>query len=138
MGTATETTSASAVVEGPTLPPLSAEGSWRALLAPEGRKALEATLGRYIAACRWFRGKARTRRSVKIADVVPLARYERAPAQHYVLLVRVEYTDGAPDTYVVPVGFAAGDKAKELMARSRHAIIASVAVSNPEPELAAE
>ncbi|AUX19973.1 alpha-amylase [Sorangium cellulosum] len=126
-----------AIGDSQAAPSLSAKGSWRALLSTEGRKALEPALAKFITARRWFRGKARTRRTTAIADIIPLARDERSPAEHYLLLVRIEYTDGMPETYVVPVGFAAGDRARELATRWRNAVIAEVTVRDPEPEQAA-
>ncbi|WP_437756576.1 maltose alpha-D-glucosyltransferase [Sorangium sp. So ce1389] len=123
--------------DGQAAPAISTKGTWQALLSPEGRRALEPAIGKYIAVRRWFRGKARTRRTTTLADVIPMARDERGAAQHFILLVRVEYTDGSPETYVVPIGFATGDRARELATRTRHAVIADVTVRDPDPESAA-
>ncbi|WP_437677412.1 maltose alpha-D-glucosyltransferase [Sorangium sp. So ce131] len=129
-------TPVSSVGEGETAPAISAAGSWRALFTPEGRRALEPALAKYIAPRRWFRGKARNRRLTTLADIVPIKREDKAP-DHYLLLVRVEYTDGSPETYVVPVGFATGDRAREIATRTRHAVIADVTVREPDAENAA-
>ncbi|WP_437928213.1 maltose alpha-D-glucosyltransferase [Sorangium sp. So ce291] len=123
--------------DGQAAPAISTKGTWQALLSPEGRRALEPAIGKYIAVRRWFRGKARTRRTTTLADVIPMARDEKGAAQHFILLVRVEYTDGSPETYVVPIGFATGDRARELATRTRHAVIADVTVRDPDPESAA-
>ncbi|HTN87312.1 MAG TPA: putative maltokinase [Sorangium sp.] len=123
--------------DGQAAPAISTKGTWQALLSPEGRRALEPAIGKYIAVRRWFRGKARTRRTTTLADVIPMVRDERGAAQHFILLVRVEYTDGSPETYVVPIGFATGDRARELATRTRHAVIADVTVRDPDPESAA-
>ncbi|WP_438007779.1 maltose alpha-D-glucosyltransferase [Sorangium sp. So ce321] len=123
--------------DGQAAPAISTKGTWQALLSPEGRRALEPAIGKYIAVRRWFRGKARTRRTTTLADVIPMSRDEQGAAQHFILLVRVEYTDGSPETYVVPIGFATGDRARELATRTRHAVIADVTVRDPDPESAA-
>ena len=123
--------------DGQAAPAISTKGTWQALLSPEGRRALEPAIGKYIAVRRWFRGKARTRRTTTLADVIPIVRDDKGTAQHFILLVRVEYTDGSPETYVVPIGFATGDRARELATRTRHAVIADVTVRDPDPESAA-
>jgi trehalose synthase-fused probable maltokinase len=66
----------------------------------ELRHTLPVLLPSYLASQRWFGGKARQIRSAAITDLVPLGnmRFET-----FVLLVRIEYTTGAGDTYVLPL-----------------------------------
>ncbi|WP_441289178.1 maltose alpha-D-glucosyltransferase [Sorangium sp. KYC3313] len=132
-----QATPASSAGDAEAAPAITTKASWRTLLSPEGRRVLEPALGKFIAARRWFRGKARTRRATTFADVIPILRSEQTAAEHYLLLARVEYTDGSPETYVVPIGFATGDYARTLATRARHAVIADVTIRDPEPESAA-
>ena len=64
------------------------------------RLSLPPLLARYLGEQRWFGGKARQIRSVEIADVVP---FGETALEAFVLLVRVAYTSGAGETYVVPL-----------------------------------
>ena len=66
----------------------------------ELRMTLPPLLPSYLANQRWFGGKARQIRSVEIVDLVPISdtRFET-----FVLLVRVEYTTGPGETYVLPL-----------------------------------
>ncbi len=66
----------------------------------ELRTALPPLLPGYLAMQRWFGGKARQIRSAEITDIVPLT-YARFEA--FVLLVRLEYTTGPGEMYVLPL-----------------------------------
>jgi maltose alpha-D-glucosyltransferase / alpha-amylase len=61
---------------------------------------MEAALARYLGTQRWFGGKARTIHAVRVLDAIPI------PLGHVVTevtLVRTEYADGDPETYVLPL-----------------------------------
>ena len=66
----------------------------------ELRTALPALLPSYLAAQRWFGGKARQIRSAEITDLISL---ENAPSESFVLLVRLAYAAGPGETYVLPL-----------------------------------
>lgn len=69
------------------------------LSSSAGRKWIESeALAQWIPTRRWFGGKAREVRSFVIEGAVPVA---GAEAQAYA--VRVEYADGAPELYSVPL-----------------------------------
>ncbi len=59
-------------------------------------------LPQFIAARRWFRAKAKTIQKAAIEDVIP------ATGSAYVLPVRLDYTDGSSDEYMLPVLFGDG------------------------------
>jgi maltose alpha-D-glucosyltransferase / alpha-amylase len=66
----------------------------------ELRHILPSLLPDYLVGQRWFGGKARHIRSAEITDLVPMGstRFET-----FVLLVRLEYTTGPGETYVLPL-----------------------------------
>src|SRR6266478_788734 len=66
----------------------------------ELRTALPPLLPGYLAAQRWFGGKARQIRAAEITDIVPL---NKIRFEAFVLLVRLEYTTGPGETYVLPL-----------------------------------
>ncbi len=85
------------------------------------QRALLDELPRYLRARRWFAGKARRIKQVRIADQIPLPLDGVAAT---LLLVSVEYTEGDPELYVLPLAIARGDLARELLERTPHAIMA--------------
>jgi maltose alpha-D-glucosyltransferase/alpha-amylase len=53
--------------------------------------------------CRWFGGKAKTIRKVRIIEVIPVAKDSDLSQ---VLLLQVTYTEGTQDSYFLPISFA--------------------------------
>jgi maltose alpha-D-glucosyltransferase/alpha-amylase len=86
------------IAAGP--PELETSGDW---IQGVSRDELAQAILEYAAHRRWFRGKSRARKGASIVDLVPLAR-GMSPAA--VVFLSVEYDDGSPETYVVPVAFA--------------------------------
>jgi len=82
---------------------------------------LERTLRDYMRGRRWFRGKAREMRSADIEDVIPI-HLEQSEA--YIVLIQVEYTEGEPDTYAVPLTTAPAEKVGEITNEYPHALVA--------------
>jgi maltose alpha-D-glucosyltransferase/alpha-amylase len=74
--------------------------------------ALTKLLPAFLQTRRWYRGKARTLRTVDVVDTLQVT------ATAYMALVQVEYTDGDPDMYVLPVAIATGEAAGTI--RSEH------------------
>jgi len=66
----------------------------------ELRMTVPPLLANYLSQQRWFGGKARQIRSAEIADLIPLGntRFER-----FILLVRVAYTNGPSEMYMLPL-----------------------------------
>jgi maltose alpha-D-glucosyltransferase/alpha-amylase len=75
---------------------------------------LEATLQEFIKKRRWFRGKARVIRSVEVVDVVP-SRF--AESEGYFVLLRVEYVDGEPEIYSIPLSVGVGAAPESCLVR---------------------
>ena len=72
---------------------------------------------------RWFGGKARKIRKTSMIEAV---RLPGTNADTSLTLVEVEYADGDPDVYVVPLAFAVGDAAEALRANRPEAALAEV------------
>ncbi|HEY0193054.1 MAG TPA: maltose alpha-D-glucosyltransferase, partial [Kofleriaceae bacterium] len=83
-------------------PLLTVRGSWTALLEPARRTQLAKVLLEYVTQRRWFRSKARTRKNVAITDVLMFD----ANARYAIVLLNIEYDQGAAETYVLPVLYA--------------------------------
>lgn len=85
------------------------------------RPNIATILPQYIYSRRWFKSKARRFRSVEIVDVIPVS-----TDRHVLLLVRLEFTAGDPETYLLPVGAARGDEAQLISSEHADWLIAEV------------
>jgi maltose alpha-D-glucosyltransferase/alpha-amylase len=75
--------------------------TWQRCFSPPGRTAFEAALAARLPAFRWFAAKARTLRTVSLAEVIPL------DGVAWLLLLDVTYEQGEAERYALPVAFAA-------------------------------
>jgi maltose alpha-D-glucosyltransferase/alpha-amylase len=108
--------------EAAPLASLQTTGSWTDLFAEEpGRTALAEALPAYLRGRRWFAGKARSIRQVELPDTVPLPT-EAGPV--FLTLVRVEFAEGEPEVYAVPLAFAAGERAFHVGRSQPGAVVA--------------
>ncbi len=122
------------VAAGPVIRRIEARGEWTSLLEGDGARALAPILLEHVTTRRWFRGKARQLKGATIADVIPFPP-AISSAAHRILLLRVEYLHGAPETYLVPAALATDDRAREIAARSPRAVIAEVALAGNGPDV---
>ncbi|MGH7425260.1 MAG: putative maltokinase, partial [Candidatus Methylomirabilales bacterium] len=93
-------------------PLLKVAGDWREIFSKKNREALEELLPSFLVTRRWFGGKARRIRSVEIVELVPVAVPNGAPSG-YLTLLRVEYTDGDPDLYLLPLAATSARRSRE-------------------------
>lgn len=104
-------------------------GNWQDVYSrAESKKALETLLPDYLMSCRWYSSQGRTIQATHILDAIPVEpalkehrpKGEKAaledsnpviptiPHAYDIVLVKVEYTEGIPDTYVLPLAYAEG------------------------------
>ncbi len=108
------------------IPALRVAGHWDQLFRKDGRGALEKILPDFLKTRRWFGGKARRIKASAILEAVPLVGTSPPSA---VVLVQVEYAEGDPEVYSVPLAFASGDRGAQVQRESSHAIVARLTVS---------
>jgi maltose alpha-D-glucosyltransferase/alpha-amylase len=110
--------------------PLNVSSGWESVLEAAGRLRLETVeLPEYLPKQRWFAGKSRQIKSVRIADWIPLSipsNVSSDPSQSALVLVQVEFDAGAPDLYFLPLAMSFGDAKNELQRTAPNAIIAAV------------
>jgi maltose alpha-D-glucosyltransferase/alpha-amylase len=99
----------------PTPPTVQALCSSRA-----ARQALAAVLPGYLRSRRWFRSKTRPIVSVSISEAIPLG---AEPELLALLHVQVEFREGDPETYLLPVANARGEEARRIAQQSAQALI---------------
>ncbi len=103
------------------VPTLKVTGEWDSIFQEETRPALEAILPGYLKGRRWFGGKARPLRSASIPEIVPIP-YDSAVT--YLTSVVVGYTDGDPETYVLPLVVATAERAEQVQKEFPQAVVA--------------
>ncbi len=104
------------------VPTIEAELNLLALLHEKQRAQLEReVLPNYLRTCRWFGAKARSIREMRIIEQIPVS---EGAAQLW--LLQVDYTDGAPDIYSLPVQLTTGPAADALARTAPQSIIARV------------
>ncbi len=91
------------------LPLLEGVTAFEGLLSAGGRRQLQNTiLPRYLPTCRWFRSKARTIQRVEITHLVPVS---ETPEAARLLFLNVAYSEGLPESYLLPVQLLGADAA---------------------------
>ena len=113
----------------PQVPILALAGEWEEVFQGEAKADLETLLPGYLQQWRWFGGKARQIRSTVIAEAV---RFPYDPSVAYWVFLSVEYGEGEPETYVLPLTIAVGPRAEAVQQESPQAVIARV--RRPEAE----
>ena len=78
---------------------------------------------RYIKSQRWFGGKSRQIRDSAINDVFTISHDSNTT---YLVFINIEYTDGEPDTYIVPVSYVAEQHSGELIEQSPSSVISQI------------
>jgi maltose alpha-D-glucosyltransferase/alpha-amylase len=111
------------------MPTLTASGSWTAVLRGEAPAGLEEVLLRYLQRCRWFEGRGERILSMRRVETIPVT---EEPTPSYLTLFQVEYAERDPEIYVLPLAFAVGAHAEELLRQHRQAIIARLRLPGPE------
>ena len=106
--------------DAPELPRISVKGDWETLFTGENRRRFSDRLAAYLVDRRWFGGKAKRIKGTQVTDTIPVAFDNR---QARILIIQVDYTEGDPDIYVMPVSFASGERAEQLTAYQAHAIV---------------
>jgi maltose alpha-D-glucosyltransferase/alpha-amylase len=102
--------------------PLDMARGWEGLLEGPDRERLETRiLPEYLPLQRWFGGKSRTIDAVRIVDWGELCDSHGA-----IILVRVQYDTGEPDTYALPLAITFGEAAAALTAASAGVVVAQV------------
>lgn len=102
------------------VPALKVSGAWETVFQGAAKAALEAALPRYLMPRRWFGAKARTIRGIGIVEAIPIL------PEATLVMLRVDYTAGEPDTYVLPTAYMAGAAAQALAQERPAAVIATL------------
>jgi maltose alpha-D-glucosyltransferase/alpha-amylase len=103
------------------LPVLAPVGSIDELVVSSNLDRLARLLSPWVQARRWYRGKARRMRGARIVDTVPIP---LAEGKAISLLFEIDYTDGDPEVYDVPIALLDAAPARRLLQATPHGGIA--------------
>ncbi len=113
----------------PELPTISVAQRWQEVLAGRSRTALQRLLPAYIRERRWFGAKARTIKAVTVVDAIPVP---LPPTDAVLALINVEYVEGDPQVYALPLTLRTGARADEVVRDLPHAAVARIETDSAE------
>jgi maltose alpha-D-glucosyltransferase/alpha-amylase len=114
--------------------PLLRAGSFEEVFSDRNRTALAGALEAYVRSRRWFSGKARTITSLQVTETVALPN-----DAGQLTFLRIDYADGEPETYLLPLAILQHRRAQEqeakiptLIARLRDGFLLYEPVTDPK------
>ncbi len=90
---------------------LQVEEDWGEIFQESHRIKVEGALQNWLPSRRWFGGKAKTIKSVRIVEVIAVP---MGAEKAFLTFVQVEYVQSEADTYVLPLACALGEKADPI------------------------
>jgi maltose alpha-D-glucosyltransferase/alpha-amylase len=98
--------------------------AWKSLLDAANKGKLEKeVLPRYVRSCRWFGGKGRTLKTVRIMEELAVDSESNGGRLFF---LEAAYTEGASETYVLPMALAGLDQAREIARTFPQSVIAEL------------
>ncbi|MHC1763572.1 MAG: maltose alpha-D-glucosyltransferase [Verrucomicrobiia bacterium] len=107
------------------------QDDWEELLTGEDRTVLEGCLPGYLVQRRWFGGKGKEIKTLRIREAVPVP-FDSTKA--FLTLLQVEYVEGDPEGYTLPITFAAGSDAERIQHDRPGLVIARVKLARDGTE----
>ncbi|MFH1801174.1 MAG: maltose alpha-D-glucosyltransferase [Candidatus Omnitrophota bacterium] len=98
---------------------------WSRVLKGDGKTQLETLLPDYIKNRRWFGGKARKIKRIQILETITVP---CPPEDAFLLFLKVEYTEGESEQYLLPLAYASAQRAAEVKVQFPLSVIASLEV----------
>ncbi|MFZ7110386.1 MAG: maltose alpha-D-glucosyltransferase [Desulfatiglandales bacterium] len=102
-------------------PVLEVKGRWTLIFKKPAGSRMEAILPQYLQSKRWFGGKGRTVKSVKIRETLSLGGGDRPGL---VMVLSVAYVEGGDEAYLLPVSYGSGQEANRVREAHPEAVIA--------------
>ncbi|NTW00879.1 MAG: maltose alpha-D-glucosyltransferase [Oscillochloris sp.] len=100
---------------------------WDAIFYDGRQMLLERVLPGFMRLRRWFGAKSRKIKGVSIEDTV-IVPFNNDTNLAYLALVQVQYTEGSAETYLMPMAYADGERAQQLLSDWHHTVIARLGV----------
>jgi maltose alpha-D-glucosyltransferase / alpha-amylase len=106
-------------------------GGWDAIFYDGRQTQLEQVLPQYLRPRRWFGAKARKIKGVSLTETI-IVPYGHGLA--YLVLTTVQYTEDSSETYLLPMAYAEGERARTILADHRHAVMAALRYQQAQEE----
>jgi len=116
------------------LPAIEVAGPWQNVFDKRNRGALEDALPAFLREARWFGGKARRIKSAEIAQTIPVDA-DGAGVAGVIAIVSVEYAEGDPETYVLPLTCASVERSPGLLESYGRSVLARLQTREGERAL---
>ncbi len=107
------------------LPALRVLNHWTHIFQPEFRPTLEQILTDYLYHCQWFTAKSKAIQSLELFDLISIP-YEDREAT--IALIKVEFNEGDPQKYVLPLTFLSGDQGIPVRMDYPYTLVAQLTV----------
>jgi maltose alpha-D-glucosyltransferase / alpha-amylase len=91
-----------------------------------GARALAGVLPGYVRARRWFRSKARRIKNITLRDALRVPFDGSADIQARLAIFDIDYTEGEPESYVLPLALARSERVESSLGSTPQAVIANV------------
>jgi maltose alpha-D-glucosyltransferase/alpha-amylase len=106
-------------------------GDWKAVLSGRTRQVLEPALLGYMKTRPWFAGRARPVRSFRIAETFLLPAGE---TESVLVFAHVDYDEGEPETYSIPLSFVKGDRAQKVRKDLPEEVVLGLRMASSPPD----
>ena len=110
-------------------PEMSVRKSWTAVLTGRTRGRFEDILPGFFRGARWFGGKGRTIQKIGLVEDIPVGREPDAPR---LVMLKVSYTDDPSEVYLLPLSFAWGEEASQVLQEFPVSVIVRLTVDDIE------
>ena len=107
------------VGSGPQSVPVFQVRSWENVFSAELKAALVRRMPAFLRKRRWYLGLSRTVRLIEVMDTVRMPE-----SSAYILLLRLQYNQGEPDLYTLPLSVARAEQAEDTANRIPQFILA--------------
>jgi maltose alpha-D-glucosyltransferase / alpha-amylase len=111
------------------LPRLQTEAHWPDLFREGPPEGLREILPAFLAGRRWFPSARRRIESAEVMEALPVAWDDEVA---HLTLLRVEYAEGDPEVYALPLAFATGERAGQVRADHPHQLLARLVAGGEE------
>ncbi len=106
---------------------ISVKDSWEKVFEGKAKRALEEEiLPSYVGKSRWFGGRGREMEKLEIVESIP---FSHGSSSSRILLLRIEYTEGLPEMYSLPLAFAPDGEAGSISDEAPQAVVSRLKVN---------
>jgi maltose alpha-D-glucosyltransferase/alpha-amylase len=114
-------------------PAFAVEGRWEEVFHGKAKDLLQEWLVSYLPTCPYFTRRPAQVEAAMIMETIPVpAAGGPGAGTAHVALIQVEFSEGDPETYVLPLAFAHGEQAQRISAERPEAVVVDLQVQ-PAP-----